>query len=195
VLDVVHKLGLKRCIDESIEIQNCIGEGESFVVQQCLYEKRLVAVKHIKLGDLTPQSHGFKMRLRTVLNEIQIMQHTPLREHPNILSVLGYGWKTSGRNTLPYLMVEFAPYGTLRRYLICRNVLTDWKIILAGDVAAGVNVLHQCGIIHGDLKLDNVVVIPSLDRPSGVIAKLCDFGHSILISGDEKKMKYYGTSL
>jgi serine/threonine protein kinase len=66
---------------------------------------------------------------------------------------------------------------------------------MAGDVTAGLTALHQCDIIHGDLKLDNIVVMHSWDRPPGAIAKICDFGHSIILAGDKKHLKYYGTSM
>lgn len=86
-------------------------------------------------------------------------------------------------------------YGSLRHYLADSERSLRAKIILAGDVASGLNALHQCDIVHGDLKLENIVVLQSWDRPSGTIAKLCDFGHSIILAADRKHLKYYGTAL
>ncbi|KAJ5946758.1 hypothetical protein N7454_003597 [Penicillium verhagenii] len=65
-----------------------------------------------------------------------------------------------------------------------------------GDLASGLMALHRCGIVHGDLKADNVVVFSSLDRPSLSLAKLSDFGHSILVgSTPKKRSRYLGTTL
>jgi serine/threonine protein kinase len=152
-------------------------------------------VKHIKLGASQNDSHGLDRRLRAVLNEIRIMHHAPLREHPNILSILGYGWRQSGQVPMPYIVVEYAIFGSLRQYLAESERSLRTKIIMAGDIAAGLNALHQCDIVHGDLKLENIVVLQSWDRPPGAIAKLCDFGHSIVLSADKKHRKYYGTAL
>jgi len=172
-----------------------VGEGETFCVDECIYDKQTVAVKHIKLGASQKDSHGLDRRLRSVLNEIRIMHHAPLREHPNILSILGYGWRQSGRAPMPYIVVEYAMFGSLRQYLAESERGLRTKIIMAGDIAAGLNALHQCDIVHGDLKLENIVVLHSWDRPPGAIAKLCDFGHAIVLSGDKKLQKYYGTAL
>jgi serine/threonine protein kinase len=95
---------------------------------------------------------------------------------------------------MPYVVVEYAKFGSLRQYLIESERSLRTKIIMAGDVAAGLNALHQCDIVHGDLKLDNIVVLESWDRPPGAIAKLCDFGHAIVPSG-HKNQRYYGTAL
>ncbi|TVY92015.1 putative ankyrin repeat protein [Lachnellula willkommii] len=195
VLCTVQQLGLKRYPFDSIESQDRVGEGESFCVDRCLHNRKVVAVKHIKLESLQPDDNAFNKRLRTVLNEIRIMQHTPLRDHPNTLSVLGYGWRTTGQTLLPYIVVEYGDHGSLRKYLSESPRSFKTKIILAGDVAAGITALHQCDIIHGDLKLDNCVVMQSWERPSATIAKICDFGHSIILAGDKKHLKYYGTAM
>jgi serine/threonine protein kinase len=195
VLRTVQRLGLKRCVCSDIENLAQVGEGETFRVDKCIYDKQTVAVKHIKLGASQKDSHGLDRRLRAVLNEIRIMHHTPLREHPNILSILGYGWRQSGQAPMPYIVVEYAMFGSLRQYLAESERSLRTKIIMAGDIAAGLNSLHQCDIVHGDLKLENIVVLQSWDRPPGTIAKICDFGHAIVLSGDKKHQKYYGTVL
>lgn len=123
------------------------------------------------------------------------MYHAPLRNHPNVLSIFGHGWKTYGQSLLPYIVVEYCEHGSLRTWLGDSTKDITTKLILAGDVAAGLTVLHLCDIVHGDLKLDNVVVLPSWDRPANAIGKLCDFGHSVILGGDTKQRIYYGTLL
>jgi serine/threonine protein kinase len=197
LLQTVKHLGLSKCQIEDIELEAPIGEGESFTVDRCRYKSQLVAVKHVKLAALQSDSHNYYRRLRTVLAEIQIMHHAPLREHPNVLCILGYGWKTPNQSPLPYIVVEYGEHGLLRSWLKDHSRFQNMKskLILAGDVASGVTALHLCGIVHGDLKLDNIVVVPSWDRPSNAIAKLCDFGHSIILGGTSQRQKYYGTTL
>ncbi|KAI0802187.1 ankyrin [Xylaria sp. FL0064] len=51
---------------------------------------------------------------------------------------------------------------------------------LALDVASGLRVLHDNKIIHGDLKPDNVLVFDVLHGERHQMAKLADFGESIL---------------
>ena len=195
VLQTVQKLGLYRCPFEELEHEAVVGEGESFRVERCKYNKEVVAVKHVKLEESESNSQSSYHRLQSVLLEIQIMRHGPLKEHPNILSALGYGWKSQGDSLLPYVVVEFAAHGSLRAWLreTGQHVKTKFKIV--GDIASGLKALHMCDIIHGDLKLDNVVVVPFPDRVVKVIAKLCDFGHSIILREASRDFKYFGTIL
>ena len=194
---IVQKLRLTKYEYNDLEESAIIGEGESFLVKRCTYRGGTIAVKHIKTQTTEGDEGKFQRRLATILLEISIMHHAPLRHHPNILALLGYGWTTSGESLLPYMVVEYGMHGSLRSYMkdhIDLPLLS--KVILAGDVAAGLMALHTCQIIHGDLKLDNVVVFTSWDRPSGTIAKICDYGHSILPFADGgKKPRYYGTPL
>jgi serine/threonine protein kinase len=74
------------------------------------------------------------------------------------------------------------------------------KEILIGDVVSGLSALHLCNIVHGDVKLDNVLIFHSWDRPSKAQAKMIDFGHSIIIGGNaghpvHKHVKYQGTAM
>ena len=203
VLKTVQGLGLSRCPFEDITHGETVGEGGTFNVAKCHYNGDVVAVKFIKTGE-NSGSQGFESlskRLRSVLQEVCIMHHEPLANHPAILDLLGYGWQVSGGVPLPYIVVEYGDSGSFRSWLRSKphGGLT-WlrsKLTLAGDVAAGLMALHQCGIVHGDLKLDNIIVFEGyLDRPAGAIAKIADFGHSILTSSEENKNPmYYGTSL
>lgn len=103
---------------------------------------------------------------------------------------------------MPFIVVEFASLGSLREYLIQRksvespNRLRDVEILVR-DVACALSALHTCGIVHGDIKLDNVLMFPSWDRPAKALAKLTDFGHALVPEGSKDKshgpVRYGGT--
>ena len=203
ILRSIQSLGVPRCPSEEITYLDNIGEGGTFNVAKCQYHGKIVAVKYIKLGehiDARP-FNSLNARLRSVLQEVCIMLHEPLANHPTILSLVGYGWDSSVGAPLPYIVVEHGDFGSLRSWLRSQSQKgLGWlrsKIILAGDVAAGLMALHQCEIVHGDLKLDNVIVFgDQLGRPFHAVAKIADFGHSILTSPEAYGTKnYYGTSL
>ncbi|KAH6604039.1 kinase-like protein [Trichoderma cornu-damae] len=104
-----------------------------------------------------------RYRYEDIAREEKILRHRPLRNHSNFPYAFGYGWNMNNDQIVPYLLVRYAPKGTLRQYLksmlspISRRDLQ----ILAGDVAPALSALHKCGIAHGDIKLDNVLVIHS----------------------------------
>lgn len=59
---------------------------------------------------------------------------------------------------------------------------------LCYDVARGLSALHACGIVHGDMKHENVLIYRSDDTQLGVpyTAKLADFGGCVMdMSNDD----------
>lgn len=128
------------------------------------------------------------------------MHHDPLKNHPNILTLLGYGWNMEASSILPYIVVEYSAHGTLRDYLRSAHKLkigfTDKEMLIA-DVAAGIHALHTTGIVHGDIKMDNVLIFDSDERKGSLAARICDFGHSIVVGEGPDAYKpavYTGTS-
>jgi len=83
------------------------------------------------------------------------VKFVPALQHPNIVQVYDYG-QTEGYYFIVMALVE----GTdLRRYLRSRGTLTvERAMIIAHDVALGVGTLHRHGIVHCDVRPDNILV-------------------------------------
>lgn len=65
------------------------------------------------------------------------------------------------------------------------------------DIASAIQALHTTGIIHGDVKLENVLVSDFDDRRRCPMARICDFGHSIVKDREEEEQiesNYRGTA-
>ncbi|KAI9685290.1 MAG: hypothetical protein M1822_004663 [Bathelium mastoideum] len=198
VLKTIQKLRLPKYSDGEVERVETVGQGETYLVERCIVGKQVLAIKTLKLSDVSKDRTKFLRRLNSVLLELRIMHHEPFRTHPNILNLVAYGWSNQESRVLPYILVEYGSFGTFRDYLREGDVALRAKEILLGDVALGTAALHRACIVHGDLKLENVLVFPSWDRPSGAVAKIADFGHSLLLLGtDERQLtpRYDGTPL
>jgi serine/threonine protein kinase len=88
-------------------------------------------------------------------------------QHPNIVQVYDYGQD----NSIYYTVTEFVEGTDLRRYLRSRGVLdASTAISIAHDIALGLGAAHRHGIVHRDVKPQNVLI--GID---GSI-KLSDFG-------------------
>ncbi|KAL6912661.1 hypothetical protein FSST1_010421 [Fusarium sambucinum] len=195
----LRNLSLRHYRLEELVREEVLGHGETYVVERCTDKiGKVFAVKHLKVSTQV-NDHTFRQRLESVLFEVQIMNHPPLKAHPNILTAFGYGWNSQGNLVIPYILVEYAPLGTMREYVRKQEPTLGYIEILVGDVASGLSSLHRCGIIHGDIKLDNILVFPSLDRPVKALAKIADFGHALILNQESSTadgpLRYKGTAL
>ena len=165
-----------------------------------------VAVKMLagspSYADPTLYAHKQEFRLKqlqAVNREIRILSHPPLRTQENILHLLQYGYNTEGRDMdedeedkewtkiQPFLVLEFAGHGTLKDF---RQLPGSLNLIkdLALDIACGLSALHACGICHGDIKLENILVFSNPQRVFQ--AKISDLSHAII---DGQDAEYLGT--
>jgi serine/threonine protein kinase len=196
LLITIQPLNLDLYKPENLPEQCKLGEGASYNVWKCLNRrsptKDLVAVKKVKLPRGNSDFEAFQSRVACVLKDIEVMNHPPMADCENILNILGYGWNV-GEGSIPFLVTELAPGGTLRQYLKANLSLRGLqKIKFCRDVMSGMSELHLCGVIHGDLKLDNVLVV------AGMQARISDFGHSILRSSSPDGLEeaaYRGTEM
>lgn len=129
---------------------------------------------------------------KEILFEIRALLHEPIRYHPNVVRLLGIQWGLShiSESTLPVLLVEYAPFGTLQSLQASNPQLAPAeKQKLCYDVGRGLSALHASGIIHGDLKHENVLVFPfgGTENPQTegayiprYTAKLADFGGAVM---------------
>ena len=118
--------------------------------------------------------------LTQIGQEMRIMRHPPLSNHPNIPRVRGVHFDEEANGAItPTLIMDIA-LGTLQSYE-CQSK-PDWtqKLELWRDVACGLDALHRCNILHGDVKTTNTLIFDRGDFVEGTIA---DFGGSSLSPG------------
>ncbi|KAL8958832.1 MAG: hypothetical protein Q9193_004183, partial [Seirophora villosa] len=177
-----------------------LGAGSCFRVECKIFKKKdpdqtpqLVAVKYLRLPK-SPARDTNKF-YDGVMRELRVLTHPPFRNHACIIEALAYGWSASSLTGIhPYLVMDYSVYGTLAVYLHKFTPPVEECREFALDIAVGLQALHHSGIVHGDLKLDNVLVFDADgDRPQ--VAKLADFGASIFdVDFDDGPVSYGGTA-
>jgi serine/threonine protein kinase/tetratricopeptide (TPR) repeat protein len=154
----------------SYEITSLLGKGGMGEVYRALDTRlnRPVAIKFLS-PELADESAYRRFR--------QEARMASALNHPHILTVHEAG-ELEGRQ---YLVTEFVDGGTLREWV--RDTKAKWRQtadVLVG-VADGLAGAHEAGILHRDIKPDNILVTRS------GYAKLADFGLAKLAerTGDE----------
>ncbi len=139
------------------------GMGEVFLGEDTKQHGRKVAVK-VFASELTRDEsrlRRFKQEARAIL----------ALNHPNILTVFELGETGS----LYYMATEFIEGETLRHYLWRNTLKVDEAIGIAIQVSMALEAAHAAGIIHRDVKPENIMLRPDRfvrDR----LVKVLDFG-------------------
>lgn len=142
-----------------------LGSGGMGVVHEAeLVSGDAVAVKILRLEWLNDEF--FRRRFQTEAMAGHLVRH------PNVAAVIEDGVTEAG---VPFLVMERVRGETLRRRLEREGVLTAGRAAaIVGQILAGLDAMHRAGIVHGDIKCDNIMVESLADGSEA--AKLIDFG-------------------
>jgi serine/threonine protein kinase len=162
-----------------------IGRGATFSVRRTLFgDSQDVVFKSRRAEPDRERDLTLVQKLEAILLELRVLTHPPLRHHENIVQLIQVGWEGDPFDRTvkwPVLIIDYADRGTLADFFDNEEVVNyDVKRSLGLNIAHGMQALHCCGVVHGDLKLLNVLVFSEKD--GSYTAKLSDFGGALLDS-------------
>jgi tRNA A-37 threonylcarbamoyl transferase component Bud32 len=153
------------------ELEELVGEGAMSSVYRARDTEleRRVAIKllHEHHSDDPEYVERFRREARAIAR----------LNHPNIVTVIGRGeWK--GRQ---FIVFEHVPGTSLARILETEGRLSvERALSLAYEVAGGLACAHEAGIVHRDVKPQNILV------EVGAAAKVTDFGIARSLEAEEE---------
>lgn len=168
----------KTILSNRYEIIERVGIGGMSYVYKAydLKTKKIVAIKELKDELVDDEEFVSKFESEAIASKSI--------KHKNVVSA--YDVVHDGR--LYYIVLEFADGITLNKYIREKGHLSNEETIdIAIQVASGLESAHKKGIIHRDVKPQNVVI------SKNNVAKITDFGIARAISSNTKNISVIGT--
>ncbi|KAJ1562180.1 GTP-binding protein Rho1, partial [Nowakowskiella sp. JEL0078] len=158
------KLKIIKRADISVFPGRILGKGAFAKVYRAIFDQEDVVVK--ELNDSVPSP----MAKRSFLDEAALMA---CLTHPRIVTFYGI---VDEQDQLCIVM-EYMSNGSLHNIIHNCDLLpldTKKRTQIAADVAFGMKALHEIGVLHCDLKSQNILIGPDFR------AKVADFGLSFI---------------
>ncbi|MBA3394161.1 MAG: protein kinase [Deltaproteobacteria bacterium] len=165
-----------KVIDGRYEIQQRVGEGGMGVV----YRARQISIDRvIALKMLNQQMASDPQWVQRFYNEAKACSRL---QHPNTIRMFDFGQTSDGRL---FMTMEFLDGMSLRDALAKGPLAPQRVVKVLIQCCASLAEAHSIGIIHRDIKPDNVFLLNMAGSPDFV--KLLDFSVAKLLEGDRMK--------
>ena len=191
-----------------------LGEGATGQISQApLNSKLSFAYKRFSRRPNTDSSLTYAQRLNSLYNamicELIVLLRPEIYDHPNIVNLEGLCFELVDEleEVRPALVFRKANLGTLDQFLDSPKNGSDFESLVAicGEIAKGLRLMHISGkysihhalafpvdeflgIVHGDIKPQNVLVFDSFEGDD-VGVKITDFGYASLGNQDDDLVK------
>jgi serine/threonine protein kinase len=151
-------------LTDKFELIKEIGKGRFSVVWNCRDKSREYAVKVIEKSKLTVREYKL---LSTELIMLKMLHHKNIVTFYSIYESDKYA----------YVLMEHVSGGELYEYLKKKTYFTEFEVCyIVYHLLLGLAYLHSVGIIHRDLKAENILIEVDKEKNMIVNAKIGDFG-------------------
>ena len=158
-----------------------VGDGSFSKV--FLYQHRISKIKYAVKKINIPSFINKTNNKNLIYEEINIQSKIL---HPNIIRLFNYF--NDKKNVNMFLILEYASKGTLFDYIHNKKGLNEPEAFYFFIQAVNsISFLHKNKIIHRDIKPENLLI------NNNNILKLCDFGWSVYLNNNNKRVTFCGT--
>lgn len=170
------------------ETQQSAGEGGTADIKQRLINLHMsFAFKKHKEKEKIDRDKSFLFSL--TISELEVLGNPVIREHPNIIQLQGVCFDIGSDNKIwPVLVFEKSQYGDLYNFakLPAGSGLNfEARVQICVDIGLAISDMHSNGIVHGDIKPQNVIIFKELS--GAYMARVTDFGYSSRFSSEDDR--------
>lgn len=171
--DVVRKyVRPGMTLGDRYEVEDFIGSGAYGSIFTAI---DTVTMERVAVKALPPADEGVN---ETALGRFhREMKVVSTLRHPNVISMYDFG-ETPDR--IVFMVLEFVDGPTLHDYVSANRFSASQGLDVTRQIAAGLKAAHDLGVIHRDLKPQNIMLI---EQPNGQYrVKVLDFGMAKLLT-------------
>src|SRR2546429_5023464 len=145
-----------QILDEKYRLERLLGQGGMGAVYLATH---LGTERYVALKLIAPQF----MRNPEFVERFKREARAAGRlRHPNVVDVPDFGFSEAGKERVAYLVMEYLDGCTLSDVLAEETRLPlYWVVDILEQVCSAVHEAHQQGILHRDLKPDNIWLEPN----------------------------------
>jgi len=159
-----------RVLDAKYEVIERLGEGGMGAVYRA---------RRLHIGDeiaVKALHQRFVLDAASVERFRREARSAAMIRHANVVTIHDFG-EAQAADAPAYIVMELVRGVSLREVLKREKRFNPQRAVaLMRDICAGVGVAHRQGVVHRDLKPDNVIVVPPADEGERETAKVVDFG-------------------
>ena len=178
--NIIKSIGMAS-ITEFYEFLEPIGSGRFGIVREAIHKttNKKVAIKVLKKIKMK------QIDYESIRNENEILR---LCQHPNIIKV----YDLFENSEYFFIVMEKAEGGDLFSYLenLSFKINEERAKIIIKSISNAIQYLHNHGIIHRDVKAENIMIYSTKDLSS---VKIIDFGLAKMIGENQKSEEPFGT--
>lgn len=186
-----HLARLERDLEANSELKTSVQAWRSCAIKQLRHDTK----------------NRLESQVASALSEVRQLCRPTLRNNPNIVNLQGWGLCLDSLENelvaprLPLLIFEravcdLALFIESSKSGYADLIYSDLQS-LALNIGQGLQAIHDVGIVHGDMKLDNILLFYN-KNPVGDekkwLAKICDFGSTRDSSTTFASRHYLGTN-
>ena len=185
LIEKLSSYDLLQSVNTKYEIRESLGKGGYGNVFKA-YKKNSneqFAVKVIQKSKI--QSKDYKY----ISQEINILKLIKKANHKNVIKP----YEIYENSEFIFIIFEYVPLGDLKEFLLKHESLICVKRIkkISYQILSAVHYLHKIGLVHRDLKLNNIMCM--LDSDNNINIKLIDFGFSTITAKHQSMNEAIGT--